>query len=401
MKIIGMVVLSIVLSCNSLFAYTDQELELKKENYIPILKEKIENKIKNISGEKLKKVPSLVDTFIKKYEKNTTLDDNQKLKKIAILLAFREIVSAVLLEEYSDIDTILNIANKKLEIILISDKRCGEKCNTTEIIKKLRQTEGLKGANIVELDFSSTQAKNILKISSITKLPAVIFPDKSIGELTQFLKPTTNKSYFLELGSTFDPYIKRSEKGFNILDENIFLEIKGSSYISGDKNAKILWLEYSDMECPFCAKLHNVWTPKDLREKYQENLSYSLQHFPLGFHKNALPAAHYLECVGKIKWKNAFYSLEEKLFAANKSDQKSIIAFADELWVDDNKLEKCVEDRIFSSKITAQQKRGAEVFWITGTPWNVLLNTETLEYEVISWAYPTSEFIKVIDKLLK
>ena len=44
---------------------------------------------------------------------------------------------------------------------------------------------------------------------------------------------------------------------------------------------------------------------------------------------------------------------------------------------------------------------GASLFWITGTPGNILINNTTGEYEVISWAYPTSAFEAIIDKLLK
>jgi hypothetical protein len=44
---------------------------------------------------------------------------------------------------------------------------------------------------------------------------------------------------------------------------------------------------------------------------------------------------------------------------------------------------------------------GSNLFWITWTPWSILINNETLEYWVISWAYPKENFIKIIDKLLQ
>jgi hypothetical protein len=41
-----------------------------------------------------------------------------------------------------------------------------------------------------------------------------------------------------------------------------------------------------------------------------------------------------------------------------------------------------------------------EAFAITWTPWNILVNNETLEYATLSWAYPISYFIEAIDTLL-
>ena len=403
MKKILTLLLLTILTFSTTFAYTQNELTAKTNAYKTVIKQKIGGKLAKISETKLRKILLLVDKLVLKYKNKKNITDKKRLQKIAILMALKDIVNERLDDEFDDINSILNTVGKNYgPIFIVSDKRCGAKCDTTELIKQLRQIWGLKDANIVELDFSTTQAKNLLKTSSITKLPAAIFPDNKVEGLNKYLQPTTSKSYFLELGSTFNPYLKLSAKGFKILDKNNLSIIIQNSYIKGNTNARILWLEYSDMECPFCAKLHNSWTPKDLEKKYWTKLAYSLQHFPLWFHKNALPAAQYLECVGKLKWKNAFYSLEEKLFAANKSDEEFIITTAVwELWVDNAKLVKCVEDNEFLAKIKAQQTRWTKLFWVTGTPWNVLINTITWEYSVISGAYPTSSFVEVIDKLLK
>ena len=64
-------------------------------------------------------------------------------------------------------------------------------------------------------------------------------------------------------------------------------------------------------------------------------------------------------------------------------------------------ITKCIDNNTYTAKINKQQEIGAKEFNVTGTPWNVLINNKTGEYEVISGAYPTSEFIKIIDNLLK
>jgi protein-disulfide isomerase len=162
-----------------------------------------------------------------------------------------------------------------------------------------------------------------------------------------------------------------------------------------------LWLEYSDMQCPFCARLHNSWTKDELYKKYWTKLSYSLQHFPLWFHSNALSASEALECIAKQKWEKSYFELEDIIFRAKNSNLDFITEKAVKLWVNKEILEKCIENKEFIKKIEAQQKLWTETFWITWTPWNVLINTKTWEYEVISGAYPTSSFVEIIDKLLK
>jgi protein-disulfide isomerase len=215
------------------------------------------------------------------------------------------------------------------------------------------------------------------------------------------LVPTKDGKFSLNTGSSFDPTAKMSDKWFLMVDKTILESIKANSYIKWETNAKITWLEYSDLECPFCAKLHNSGTPGDLETKYGKDLNKIFNHFPLGFHKNALPAAQILECIWESKGSNWFYGLMEKAFADSKSDKDYLIAEAVKLWADKASLEVCLSSKKFDTKINDQQSVWTKTFGVTWTPWNVLINNETGEYKVISWAYPSSEFISIIDKLLK
>ena len=399
-KIITIILIAIF-SFSSTFAYTQTELNSKKTIYKKVLTKKLGTTLDKFWEDKLKKIIILIDKIVLKYNNSKTISDSKKLKKVAILTALKEIINEKLEDDFSDVDNILNEVNKKIEVIVIDDKRCWDKCNTSAIVTQLKQIKDLSTVTFKRLDFDEEEAKDLMTKNWIKKLPAVIFSDNSIKELSNYLTKTPANKYSLELGSQFDPYAKMSAKWFKILDKKVITQIKNSSYIKWNKNAKILWLEYSDMQCPFCAKLHYSGTPDDLEKKYWNKLSYSLQHFPLGFHKNALPAAHALECVWKEKWADIFYKLETIIFKNKNSDLEYIKEEAVKLWVNKTKLETCIKNKEFSSKINSQQKFWTETFWITWTPWNVLINTETWEYEIISGAYPTSKFIEVIDKLLK
>jgi protein-disulfide isomerase len=43
-----------------------------------------------------------------------------------------------------------------------------------------------------------------------------------------------------------------------MLDTKDLKALKDNSYIKGNSDAKITRIEYSDLECPYCAKLHNA-----------------------------------------------------------------------------------------------------------------------------------------------
>ncbi len=61
-----------------------------------------------------------------------------------------------------------------------------------------------------------------LEDNNITALPAVVFNSNTMndgGQITPYLTALPNGSYSLALGATFDPFAKRSENGFLIMDE--------------------------------------------------------------------------------------------------------------------------------------------------------------------------------------
>src|SRR3990167_4501114 len=176
--------------------------------------------------------------------------------------------------------------------------------------------------------------------------------------------------------------------------------IKKDVYVKGNADAKITWLEYSDLECPYCAKLHATdGTPKTVSEKYGDELNIVFNHFPLYFHNNAQTAAEILECLAVQKGSDAFYSLINTSYESKDSTKDFLVKEAVKLGADQTKLNKCLEDKTFTKKVTDQMQAGTDMFGVTGTPGNVLINNETLEYEVISGAFPASAFIELIDKL--
>ena len=291
--------------------------------------------------------------------------------------------------------------SKNIKITVIDDKRCSE-CETDQIISQLKLIPALATIEVESKDFSDKWVKEYLEENKITLLPAILFNWNQIdSNINSYLTQIPSWEYSLQIWASFNAFLKRSDKGFTLLDTEQLKEIKENSYIKWNTDAEITWIEYSDLECPYCAKLHNAGTPEDLIEKYGDKLNIVFNNFPLQFHNNALPWAQIAECLWETNWGEAFYELIETSFAEENSKKSFLIDEAVKLWANEDTLKECLNADKYEDKVTKQMETGAKLFWITGTPGNILINNATGEYEVISWAYPTSAFETIIDKLLK
>jgi hypothetical protein len=281
----------------------------------------------------------------------------------------------------------------------------------------LKLLPSLSGVNIVKKDFSEAWISDYLTKNKVKALPLIVFSTnnfdvskdpvqidqsgKPAPKVNSFLQSLPEGGFTLQIGATFNPFEKRSERWFKIIDKSILDNIKKDSYIKWVKDAKITWLEYSDLECPFCARLHNSTTTADLNKKYGDKLNIIFNHFPLQFHENAQTWAEIVECLWEQKWWDAFYSLIGKAYSAEKSTKEFLIKESVVLWANETILNKCISDWKFTKKVKDEMEIWTAQFGVTWTPGNVLINNITGEYEVILWAYPTSAFEEVIDKLLK
>ncbi len=63
----------------------------------------------------------------------------------------------------------------------------------------------------------------------------------------------------------------------------------GSSPIDGRKDAPVTIVEFSDFQCPFCARFYPP--VKEVLKAYPNQVKLVIKNFPLSFHPNARPAA--------------------------------------------------------------------------------------------------------------
>lgn len=81
----------------------------------------------------------------------------------------------------------------------------------------------------------------------------------------------------------------------------------------GDANAPITIVEYSDLECPFCARFHT--TKEIVMNDYAGKVKWVHRHFPLEqIHPNARTYAQAVECAGEIGGNDAYWKMIDFIF---------------------------------------------------------------------------------------
>lgn len=183
--------------------------------------------------------------------------------------------------------------------------------------------------------------------------------------------------------------------------EQITSVLEGVAY-EGKADAKIVLVEYSDVECPFCQRHFSSKTVESILAKYPDLVKTTYKHFPLSFHATAQKAAEAIECAAaqdkSVEFKNALFAAS--IAAADKKPTSEVIlAVAKELGLAEADFSKCLDSDATADKVKSNMNEGSTLFGVTGTPGNVVLNTETGKYVVVSGAYPADAFDTVVTEL--
>ena len=110
------------------------------------------------------------------------------------------------------------VKTSNIKIIAITDKKCWAKCNTAPIIAQLKQqVPELSKTEIKTLDYSDKKAQEILQKAGLKRLPAFIFSSNELEwNIKQFLVPTKDKQYSLNIWASYDPTRKETPKTLDV-----------------------------------------------------------------------------------------------------------------------------------------------------------------------------------------
>ncbi len=174
--------------------------------------------------------------------------------------------------------------------------------------------------------------------------------------------------------------------------------LKKDTFIKGNPNAKITIIEYSDFQCPYCEKFHNDGVLDQIVKNYPQDANVIFKNFVV--HEGAQKAAESLLCIWSLKNTDAYYDAIGKIFALSDMGIDSLDTLAQWLWIPAGSVKECLSSNRYTAKVEAEKQEWINLFNVTGTPGNVILNNESGEYVIVAGAYPYSTFEKEINTLL-
>jgi len=174
-------------------------------------------------------------------------------------------------------------------------------------------------------------------------------------------------------------------------------DITDEDWITGNPDATIALIEYSDLECPYCQQFHT--TAQQLIEG-NDDVKWVYRHFPLdAIHPSARPRAIASECVGELAGNEAFWEFVDAIFASETAVTDSELSgLAAQVGVNANEFDSCVSEGSVEEKVNSDMA-GGQSAGVSGTPGNFLLNTETGEVSYIPGAVPLVQLEQAISEL--
>jgi len=175
--------------------------------------------------------------------------------------------------------------------------------------------------------------------------------------------------------------------------------------VLGNPNAPITIVEFSDYQCPFCAKFHTQTLPL-INENYIKSgkVNFVFRDFPItGIHPNALPASLASECADD---QGKFWQYNGILFTNQDSwknlDVSSVSMtfqeYANELGLDVSEFSSCLTTVKHSQEVNKDLQEGQN-YGVAGTP-GFFIGNEKLGYVIVEGAKPYATFEQVLNSQL-
>ena len=176
--------------------------------------------------------------------------------------------------------------------------------------------------------------------------------------------------------------------------------------IIGNPNAPITIIEFSDFQCPFCARFHIETLPSIMNEYIDKGqVKLVFRDFPIqSIHPNAVPASIASECANE---QGKFKELHDTLFEnqnewSNQKVDNVIITFskyASNMGLEEKEFDSCLKNGKYIDEIQKDLNDG-RTYGITGTP-GFFVGNEQIGFIELKGAQPFESFKKVIDTQLK
>lgn len=225
--------------------------------------------------------------------------------------------------------------------------------------------------------------------------------------VSQAIEPLTERMVVLTAGQTrLEQKIVELDKGIKALavaapskmpppappeDLNVYDIPVGRSAVLGNLNAPVTIVEFSDLQCPFCARFHAPLM--EAMQAFPGQVRLMFKNFPLNFHQNARPAAKAALAAGV---QGKYFEMIALIMKdqANMTPEK-YNEYATQLGLNMEQFAKDLQegDGILDSWIREEQELGVKVN-VQGTPTYFLNGRKTKARSVDEWKKAIADILK-------
>lgn len=179
--------------------------------------------------------------------------------------------------------------------------------------------------------------------------------------------------------------------------------ITADDHILGNPNAKVVVVEYSDTECPFCKSFHP--TMQRIMNEYGESgkVAWVYRHYPLPFHTKAPKEAEATECANKLGGNTKFWEYANKIFEItpgnNQLDPVELPKIATTIGLDEAAFNSCLASGEMKARVDRDLASG-EKAGVRGTPHSLILVNKKV-MSTVDGAQPYENVKAQIEEALK
>lgn len=152
----------------------------------------------------------------------------------------------------------------------------------------------------------------------------------------------------------------------NIPPPTVALRV-GTNSFKGNENAKLVLMEFSDYQCPFCARHFHETLPQIEREYIKTGkVKYVLRDFPLeSIHRDAFKAAEAARCAGEQR---KYWEMHDRLFQnQNQLGAADLPKHTQAIGLDMILFQQCLNSGRQAEKIRKDMEDGQKA-GVQGTP---------------------------------
>jgi protein-disulfide isomerase len=235
-----------------------------------------------------------------------------------------------------------------------------------------------KPADVTDADAEAFYEQNKARISRPKD-------DNLMGQIKQYLGAQRQQQKREELMAQLE---SKHQVSYKLEPRRVEVEAVGPA--KGPEGAPITIVEFSDFQCPYCARL--VPTLEKVMADYGDKVRIVFRQFPLGMHPFAQKAAEAALCANE---QGKFWQLHDAMFGNQQQlAVDNLKAKAAELGLNAEQFNTCLDNGKYVQQVQTDLQAGSQA-GVSGTP------AMFVNGRFINGAVPYEEIAKVINDELK